>query len=301
MTASPNAYRTPYVSQMLKEPDRTWDDCCASVTIMLGNDWTLGEWSIRDDGKPRDLLFLRNLIRKRIGDTDGGLTLHDANDMLHELDPDLPDLPRYNGQATKPGQSAAGATLRLDRDALKAMLRNGYSAAVCGLSGTVGHVVYFTDGNDTGPIRKDPLTAHGPDWVGARVTWAELWRFTEAKVNGERAYGSPSAIACAIVKVGEETEAARAERNAGKLIARLARQVTDQKAQTALANDERDTARRELASSVETVKTQDTIIRSQGQRIAELEAATPQDCNAELDRALTAERKVSDALAVLTR
>lgn len=271
MAANPNAYRTPYVSQMLKEPDRSWDDCCASVTIMLGNDWTLGEWSIRPDGKPRDVLFLRNLIRKRIGDTDGGLTLHDANDMLHELDPDLPDLPRYNGQATKPGQSAAGATLRLDRNGLKTMLRNGYSAAVCGLSGIVGHVVYFTDGNDIGPIRKDPLTTHGPGWDGERVTWDELWKFTEAKRAGQRAYGSPDAIACAVVKVGDQTEAARMTAIGAKATAKALRAARDQKAQTTLATDERDQARRDLAAAQAA--------------LADCKAATPQDCSAEVDEA----------------
>lgn len=301
MTADPKSYRTPYVSQMLAEPDRTWDDCCAAVTIMLGNDWTLGEWSIRPDGKPRDLLFLRNLIRKRIGDVDGGLTLHDANDMLHELDPDLPDLPRYPDQIAKPGQSRAGATLRLDRAGLKEMLRNGHSAAVCGLSGTVGHVVYFTDGNDTGPIRKDPLTTHGPGWDGERVTWDALWRFTEAKRNGVRAYGSPSAIACAVVKVGEQTQAERTRRAGEREASRLAKSIQAQKAQTALAADERDQARRELGVATSTIQSQGARVEQLEARIAELEAATPQDCSAEVDRALTAEQKLDDIRAVLAR
>jgi len=272
VTATAKAYRTPYVSQMLQEPDRTWDDCCASVTIMLGNDWTLGEWSIRDDGRPRDVHVLRNLIRARIGDTDGGLTLHDANDMLHELDPDLPDLPRYPGQKAKPGQSTAGATLRLNRAELKEMLMDGHSAAVCGLSGTVGHVIYASDGTKDGPIVKDPLTQHAEGWPGERWTWDRLWAFTEASIGNDRQYGSPGAIACAVVKVGDQTEAARMTAIGAKATAKVVAQRDAQKQQTTLATDERDQARRELATATA--------------RIAELEAATPIDCSS----AVNAER-----------
>lgn len=292
MTATPKAYRTPYVSQMLAEPDRSYDDCAASTGIMLFNDWTLGEWSTRDDGRQRDLLALRNTVRKRIRDTDGGLTLHDVNDIGHELDPDLPDLPRYSGQAAKPGQSTAGANLRLDRGELKALLMDGHSAAICGMSGTVGHVVHVTDGNAKGVLRKDPLTRKGENWPGERITWDELWAFTEARRDGVRQFGSPDAIACAVVKVGDQTQANRQRREADRVIERKVRDLKDQKDQTRLAADERDQARRELTIAASTIK-------AQGERILELEQATPPDCTfvtAERDEAL---RRIAAAKAAL--
>lgn len=290
MTATPKAYRTPYVSQMIAEPDRSWDDCCASVTIMLGNDWTLGEWSIRDDGRPWDLHVLRNVIRKRIGDTDGGLTLHDANDMLHELDPELPPLPRYGGQKHKPGQSTDGATLRLDRAELMALLRSGHSAAICGLSGTVGHVIHVTDGTDKGVLRKDPLTRRKEGWPGDRITWDELWRFTEAKVGGKRAFGSPDAIACAVVRVGAETQAARAERQRLSAVARLNDKVAAQRAQTELATEERNAARVEARLATEAAAGLRAQLTAAQARVKELEGIPTPDCvtqvNAERARVL---------------
>jgi hypothetical protein len=300
MTATADRYRTPYVSQMLAEPDRTYDDCAASTGIMLFNDWTLGEWSIRPDGKQRDLLLLRNTVRKRIGDTDGGLTLHDVNDIGHELDPDLPDLPRYNGQAAKPGQSTAGATLRLDRWDLKALLMNGHSAAICGISGTVGHVVHVTDGTAAGVLRKDPLTRKGENWAGDRITWSQLWAFTEAERNGERAYGSPDAIACAVVKVGEQTEASRVERKAGLGITKLRTKLDAQKAQTTLATEERNQARRELAASQQAYQSAMDALAAANKALDECQAR-PTDCSEETDRALMAESKLADIRAALDR
>jgi hypothetical protein len=58
-------------------------------------------------------------------------------------------------------------------------------------------------------------------------------------------------------------------------------------AQAELFKDERDQARRELATAQA--------------RIAELENLPPADCSDETDRALAAERRVADAIAVLTR
>jgi hypothetical protein len=53
MSATPDKYLTPYVSQMLNEPDRVYDDCAAATGLMLGGDWTLGE--ILEHGGPRIL------------------------------------------------------------------------------------------------------------------------------------------------------------------------------------------------------------------------------------------------------
>jgi hypothetical protein len=113
------------------------------------------------------------------------------------------------------------------------------------------------------------------------------------------------------------------------LLAKRTEQRDEAKAMTALVTEERDTARRELVASVAKLAelqtwSQDLAERFHAQtaeltesksdlatagqlvdtlnaRIAELEAATPQDCNAEVDRALAAEQKVADAITVLTR
>ena len=289
MTATAKAYRTPYVSQMLQEPDRTYDDCASSTGIMLFNDWTLGEWSVRDDGRPRDLLFLRNAVRKRIGITDGSLTLHDVNDIGHELDTDLPDLPRYNGQAAKPGQSTKGATLRLDRGELKALLMDGHSAALCGMSGTVGHVVHVTDGNANGALVKDPLTRKGAKWPGERWSWDRIWAFTEAKRDGVRQFGSPDAIACAVVKVGDQTQAKRVADDAAKVIERRTAMLHAQRAQTALVTEERDAARAEVtrlhterAFLEEQVRSAEEALAAAEADLTACQAATPIDCTAQL-------------------
>ena len=124
MTANATRYRPPYVSQILRDPDRIYTDCAAESGIMLAACWTLGEWTRRPDGSMRSLLELSEVLRKRIGDRVGGLTLHDVNDLLHELDPDLPDLPRYPGQDAKTGQSTKGANLRLTWPQVIERLRN---------------------------------------------------------------------------------------------------------------------------------------------------------------------------------
>ena len=94
--------------------------------------------------------------------------------------------------------------------------------------------------------------------------------------NGQRLFGSVGAIACAVIKVGDQTAAARASRQSLATIARLNQKVADQKAQTALAADERDQAKRDLATA--------------NARIAELEAEPQADCtvavNAERARVL---------------
>jgi hypothetical protein len=128
---------------------------------------------------------------------------------------------------------------------------------------------------------------------------------------------------------GAFTEAAAALTGTEALLAKRTEQRDEAKAMTALVTEERDTARRELVASVAKLAelqtwSQDLAERFHAQtaeltesksdlatagqlvdtlnaRIAELEAATPQDCNAEVDRALAAEQKVADAITVLTR
>ena len=294
MVATAEKYRSPYVSEILRETDGSLNDCAVCVTIMLVGDWTLGEALTNPDGSPKNVLFLREWVRRQLGPgaQDGGLTLHDANDMAHLLDPDLPDLPRYSGQRSRTGQSTAGAGLSLTFEAFRDAIRAGSSAALCGNPSGVkdpnsplrsvqgnddyAHVIHVTDGSATGALVKDPLTRHKPGWAGVRVSWDDLRQFTETKKNGQRLFGSVGAIACAVIKVGDQTAAARASRQSLATIARLNQKVADQKAQTALAADERDQAKRDLATA--------------NARIAELEAEPQADCtvavNAERARVL---------------
>lgn len=287
MSATPDKYLTPYVSQMLNEPDRVYDDCAAATGLMLGGDWTLGEILEREDGRERDLAVLRNAVRRRIGDTDGGLTLHDVNDILHELDTDIADLPRYPGQKAKPGQSTAGANLRVTWDQFRQYLQSGYSAALCGRTPSgVGHVVHVTDGDKDGATLRDPLTRNGPNWKGVRTSWAKLREFTE---RGPDRYGSPTMIACALVKVGDETQAERASRKALANAAKLNQRLADQKAQTALATEERDQARRERDQQQSAANLLADKLTDAEDRIAALEAATPPDCTTAVADATKAE------------
>lgn len=83
-------------------------------------------------------------------------------------------------------------------------------------------------------------------------------------------------------------------RDASKALARAEARLASQAALTALATDERDQARRDLATATARIVALE----------ADLEAcrdAVPPDCGPEVDRALTAEKRIADAIAVLTR
>ncbi len=301
MTANPKRYVSPYVSEMLVEPDQVFDDCMASVAIMLAAERTCGEWLIQPDGDQWSVLILRNVVRKRIGDTTGGLTFHDANDIMIDLDPRMPPLPRYPGMTAKKGQSTEGATLRLNRFELKAMLQQGFAAGICGLAPNgVGHVIEASDGDDKGVRVMNPLTRHTPGWRGERYTWAELWAFTEQKKDGERAYGSADAIACAVVKVGSEMEAERTQRDADVSLRKLRSQLSDQKAQTRLATEERDAARSEAAGAEATVAELRTELAAAQARIAELEALPPADCSELQAQVVVLKDKINAATEALS-
>jgi hypothetical protein len=107
---------------------------------------------------------------------------------------------------------------------------------------------------------------------------------------------------------GAFTEAAAALTGTEALLAKRTEQRDEAKAMTALVTEERDTARRDLAACQTAHEATDQQRLAAVTRMLELEAAlaaceaaTPQDCNAEVDRALAAEQKVADAITVLTR
>lgn len=282
MTATAARYVIPFTSEIRREADGGYNECADASAVMTHAAWTLGESLELPDGSRRNPNDYRNTLRGKVGFSEaGGLTLHDVNDMLQAIDPELPDLPRYSGQKLRPGQSSAGANLSLTFAQLKAQLQGGYAAMVCG--NPIGvkdgnsafrrkthndrfpHVVVAYRGTQGGCIVLDPMADEGPGFKGEHVSWDELQQYTEAKdPTGDRYFGSPTAVACAVVPIGGQTEAARVGLKSIATIARLNQKVTDQKAQTARATDERDQARRDLATA--------------NARIAELEKA-PADCH----------------------
>lgn len=296
MPATASKYRSPFVSEVLRETDGSIDDCATSSGLMLACDWTLGEFLIRPDGSTWNVLQLREVLRKKLGPDDkvGGLTLHDVSDALRAIDPELPPLPRYSGQALEPGQSPDGATLRLAFEEWQAKIREGHVGLLCGIPAGVAdpksplraltrfdgfsHVIWVGDGDKDDALAKDPMHARRPGYKGERVSWRDLRQYTEAKKGGSRAFGSSSAIACALVPVGGETEAARVARKSLATIARLNDKVAGQRAQTQLATEERDAARAEAKLAHQAadglLKQRDAALA----RVKELEALPAPDC-----------------------
>lgn len=308
MTATASKYVSPFVSEVLRETDGSIDDCATSSGLMLACDWTLGEFLVRDDGSTWSVLRLREVLRRKLGPDDkvGGLTLHDVDEALRAIDPELPPLPRYGGQKLERGQSPDGATLRLTFEEWQAMLRGGHVSLLCGIPAGVkdptsplraltrfdgySHVIWVGDGGKDDALVKDPLHARRPGYRGERVTWTQLRQYTEAKKDGQRAFGSPTAIACAVVPVGGETAAARVARKSLATIARLNDKVKDQRDQTKLATEERDAARTEARLATEAAGGLRTQLTAAQARIKELEALPAPDCvtqvNAERMRVL---------------
>lgn len=281
MTASPAAYRAPFISQRRKD-DPPYEDCALESGLMLLGSWTLGEGLVKADGDQRDLYELSETLRKRIRKPAGGLTLADVDDALHTIDPALPPLPRYPGQTPVP---SAAATLRLTFDELKALIIDGHAAIVLGYqtdASTVGHAIHVPRGNPDGPIVMDPWERKPLSWQGERWTWRRLREFTERKVRGDR-FGSPTAIACAVIGIGEETEAERAKRAARVDAIKAAENLRAQREQTTLATNERDAARTEARLAAETADELRTALTAAALRIKELETRPPADCAAVVD------------------
>ena len=308
MPATAAKYRSPFVSEVLRETDGSIDDCATSSGLMLACDWTLGEFLVRPDGSTWNVLQLREVLRKKLGPDDkvGGLTLHDVSDALRAIDPELPPLPRYGGQELEKGQSPDGATLRLTFEEWQAKIREGHVGLLCGIPAGVAdpksplraltrfdgysHVIWVGDGERDDALVKDPLHARRAGYKGERVSWRDLRQYTEARKGGSRAFGSPSAIACAVVPVGGETEAARVARKSLATIVRLNGKVADQRAQTQLAIEERNAARAEAKLAGEAADGLLTRLTAANARIKELEGLPAPDCvqqvNAERMRVL---------------
>jgi hypothetical protein len=301
LTATADKYVVPFTSEIRREADGGYNECTDASTVMAHAAWTLGESLELPDGSRRNPNDYRNALRGKAGFSEaGGLTLHDANDMLRAIDPELPPLPRYAGQELRKGQSSEGATLRLTFDELKAQIIDGKVAMVCGnpigvkdgqsafrrktRNDRFPHVAVVYRGTQGGATLLDPMADEGPGFKGEHIDWDELRQYTEAKdPKGDRYFGSATAVACAVVPMGGQTQAARVAARSLGTIARLNDKVAAQKEQTTLtagerdqAIRERDQARRDLAAAQK--------------RIDELEAVGQPDCiapvNAERMRVL---------------
>lgn len=287
MTASASLYRPPFISQRRKDQP-PFEDCVLESSLMLLGAWTLGEGLVRPDGDQRDLYGLSETLRKRIDKPAGGLTLADADEALHTIDPELPPLPRYPGQSPTP---AATATLRLTFDEFKALIIDGHAGIILGYqtdASTVGHAIAVPRGNALGPLVMDPWERKPLTWEGERWTWKRLREFTERKVRGDR-FGTPTAIACAVVRIGDETRAARATRAAEMELDRAATRLREQRAQTKLATEERDTARAEASLAQTTAEELRTALTATERQLRECREAKPPDCTAAVAEAAQAE------------
>lgn len=196
------------------------------------------------------------------------------------------------------------------REALLPILKEGHLALVAVNYGVAqdankgvgsfrgGHAIVVGEPENGMVTVADPLRSTLVKWPLALLVKA-------METFGERPWGNgrgEAGVAYPSPTYKAAYEKAQAAIAAGDVqLQRMARRLTEQKAQTALATDERDQARRELASAAEALSRANVRSLVLEADLAACQAATPQDCNAELDRALAAEQKVADAIAVLTR
>lgn len=277
MTATPARYRSPFISQKRKDKP-PYDDCSLESGLMLLGAWTLGDGLRMPSGELRDLHGLSVTLRRRIGEPSGGLTLAQVDEALHTIDPELPPLPRYPGQNPAP---VAGATLRLDWRAFRRLLEDGHAAILLGYQpgASIGHAIHVCRGTDKGALVMDPWLVKPLAWDGDVWDWQRLRAFTERRVGGHR-FGSDDAVACAVVPIGAESEAARAER-------RMLRRVDRAEAREASAVTAKGAAESALAEE----RAAHTLTR---QQLAACEERAPEDCGtlrAERDGALERARQ----------
>lgn len=281
MTATATAYRPPFISQRRKDQP-PYEDCVLESSLMLLGAWTLGEGLVRPDGDQRDLYELSETLRKRIQKPAGGLTLADADDALHTIDPALPPLPRYPGQNPAP---AAAATLRLTFDGFKALIIDGHAGIILGYqtdASTVGHAIAIPRGNADGPIVMDPWERKPLTWQGERWTWKRLREFTERKVRGDR-FGTATAIACAMVRIGDETQEARTARVGRRDLVKATEKLKAQREQTTLATNERDTARAEARLAQQTAEELRAALTATEAQLRACRETKPTDCTAAIN------------------
>jgi hypothetical protein len=196
------------------------------------------------------------------------------------------------------------------RDELLPILREGHLALVAVNYGKVqdagkgvgtfrgGHAIVVGEPESGMVTVADPLRSVLVKWpvdllVKAMETFGEK-PWGNGRGEAGVAYPSPTYKA-AYAAAASDLKAAKAT------LARKAEAITSLNGQVGLFKDERDQARRELVAAKEQL-----VLALEGATqlrndLADCQEAMPLDCNAELDRALAAEQKVADALAVLTR
>ena len=294
MTATADKYVPRFYSEVVKEVGSP-DDCIICASLELYDAATLGEGVTRDDGTLINTIVLRELRDEAGLRANGPLRLDDAARYLAfvsrkvGMEPPF-DLDYYPGH---------GGSLRVTWDGFQSRIRNGHVAVLLGNpigvkdatsplrtaqnNDDYAHAIAVMDGRADDARVFDALRRRQPGYTGQRVKWADLLQFTSAK---GWAFGSPTTIACAIARIGSETQAARADRDRLAAVARLNERVASQKAQTALATEERDAARTEARLATEAASGLRTQLTAAQARVKELEALPAPDCAAQV----TAER-----------
>jgi len=106
-------------------------------------------------------------------------------------------------------------------------------------------------------------------------------------------------VACAVIKVGDETQANRQRREADRVINRKSEAIASLNGQVGLFKDERDQARRDLVATKEQL-----VLALEGATqlradLAACQAATPPDCAAETALLEEANARIAAARAAL--
>lgn len=307
MTATAQKYLPRFYSEVLREVGSP-DDCGICAGLVLYDAATMGEGVLRDDGSEMNAIALRELRDEAGLRPDGPLRLPDVAQFLAfvskraGMDPPF-RMEWYTGQP--PG------TLRLTWDELVDRLRRGHVAILNGnpigvkdpgsplralqRNDDYAHSIAVMDGRQDEARVFDALHPRGDGFRGEFVPWTHLRQFTEARKGGDRQFGTPASVACAVARIGQDTAAARTER---RLKEEAAERVQAVRAQLALAREERDQARRDLATARKQAAAQDARADAAEARAAGLEAelaaclARPAaDCSAvqaQLEEALAA-------------
>lgn len=308
MTATIAAFRPRYYSEIIRETNG-YDDCALCSGLVLFEMATLREGVTKNDGGLFDTIRLRELRDEAGLRPDGPLRLNDIAQYLAFV-------------STKAGMDPAfrldyypghpGGTLRLAWDEFRAKVSGAHVAILLGNPSAVrdpasplrtkqgnddyGHAIAVFDGGPNGATVYDALTRKGENWKGERVRWDDLRQFTEAKKGGDRLYGTPDAIACAVAAIGSETGEARAKRAALVAAAKANEKLQAQKAQTSLATEERDAARTEARLAQQTVEELRTALAASDEALKACRNAQAPDCTAAVAEATRVEHERMVAL-----
>lgn len=291
MTATAAAFRPRYYSEMVAERPGSYDDCALCAGLVTFEMATLRDGVTRDDGWWFDTIRLRELRDEAGLRPDGPLRLNDIAQYLRFVSDKAGLSPAFDLRYY-PGHP--GGDLRVTWDQFRTRISNGGVGILLGnpsavrdpasplrtkqLNDDYNHAIALFDGTTAGATVYDALTRKGPEWRGERVRWEDLRQFTEARRNGERIFGTPDAIACALAVTGYDS-----------VEARLRRQLTTTQAQLS-------TLSLRMRAAQDEIKGLRADLAAANARIAELEAMPAPDCDAEVNATLD---RVSDGMDAL--